>query len=543
MAAQAIAADAGQGTRAQGASPPALLIENLSKTFGGQRALVNAAIQVERGEVHGLLGQNGSGKSTLIKVLAGFHEPDPGSSLWVHGEPVALPLPPGRFRELGISFVHQHLGLIPALTVVENLLIGRLAAAERWGLSWRRERERASALFARFGLSIDPALEVSHLAPVERALLAIVRAVDELEWQGSGGRGLLVLDEPTPFLPRGDVTLLFDVIRRIVGEGSSVIFVSHDVDEVMEITDRATVLRDGHVAGTLTTRGSTKDDFVEMIVGRRIEARSFVTPPAASRTRSVGVHGLSGGMVRDLSFDLAAGEVLGLTGLVGSGFDEVPYLMFGARPASSGELTLAGKSVRLQAMTPGDAIARGIVLIPADRPNAGAIGMLPVSDNVTMPLLGRTFSSLMLDRGGMVRRALEVAEAFTVQPRDPRLPLSALSGGNQQKVLLGKWLQLEPRLVLLDEPTQGVDVGARQNVFQHIAKAAAGGACVICASSDYEQLEAICTRVLVLAQGRVTAELVPPHITKQAIAEHCYVGSARGGVADGNGMSSDAERG
>ncbi len=191
----------------------------------------------------------------------------------------------------------------------------------------------------------------------------------------------------------------------------------------------------------------------------------------------------------------------------------------------------------LQAMTPGAAIAQGLALIPADRPNAGAIGVLPVSDNVTMPLLGRAFNALMLDRGGMVRRAVDIAQSFTVQPRDPRLPLSALSGGNQQKVLLGKWLQLEPRLVLLDEPTQGVDVGARQNVFQHIARAAAGGACVICASSDYEQLEAICSRVLVMAQGRVTAELVRPHITKQAIAEHCYAGSPRGGVHDGDGAS------
>ncbi len=537
MAAQGVAASDAPGARRQGASPPALLIENLSKTFGGQRALVGASLRVEPGEVHGLLGQNGSGKSTLIKILAGFHEPDPGSSLAVHGEPVALPLPPGKFRELGISFVHQHLGLIPALTVVENLLIGRLAASERWGLSWRRERERAAALFARFGLTIDPAADVARLAPVERALLAIVRAVDELEWRGSGGRGLLVLDEPTPFLPRGDVNRLFDVIRRIVGEGSSVIFVSHDVDEVMEITDRATVLRDGRVAGTLATRSSSKDDFVEMIVGRRLVAGVFASSPAATQARSVGVRGLSGEVIRDLSFELAAGEVLGLTGLVGSGYDEVPYLLFGARPAVSGELTLAGKSVRVQEMTPGEAIAQGLALIPADRPNAGAIGVLPVSDNVTMPLLGRAFNALMLDRGGMVRRAVDIAQAFTVQPRDPRLPLSALSGGNQQKVLLGKWLQLEPRLVLLDEPTQGVDVGARQNVFQHIARAAAGGACVICASSDYEQLEAICSRVLVMAQGRVTAELVRPHITKQAIAEHCYAGSPRGGVHDGDGAS------
>ncbi len=503
--------------------PPALLFRNLSKTFGGQRALDGVSLRVERGEVHGLLGQNGSGKSTLIKVLAGFHEPDPGSELAIDGREVPLPLAPGRFRELKISFVHQNLGLIPALTVVENLLIGRLATSARWRLDWRRERAQAAALFERYGIRIDPAVEVAKLSPVQRALLAIVRAVSDLD-QVAGGGGLLVLDEPTPFLPRRDVDQLFAVIRTVVADGASVIFVSHDVDEVLEITDRATVLRDGRVAGTLVTRQSLKDQFIEMIVGRRLETLAPAAAASEARPVRARVSGLMGEVVQDFSLALHEGEIVGVTGLLGAGYDEVPYLLYGARPAGAGVLELGGRPFDLDKLRPAQAIAAGIVLIPGDRAGAGAIATLPVSDNVTMPVLGRVFRPWRLDRGAMVARTRELGRAFEVVPDNPTLPLSGLSGGNQQKVLLAKWLQLEPRLILLDEPTQGVDVGARQNVFRQIVQAAAGGAAVLCASSDYEQLATLCQRVLIFAQGRVTGELRGDAITKDAIAERCYAG-------------------
>jgi ribose transport system ATP-binding protein len=485
--------------------------------------LDGVSLRIERGEVHGLLGQNGSGKSTLIKVLAGFHEPDPGSELVIDGQEVPLPLAPGRFRELGISFVHQNLGLIPALTVVENLLIGRLATTARWRLDWRRERAQAAALFERYGIGIDSAVEVAKLSPVQRALLAIVRAVSDLDQVAAGG-GLLVLDEPTPFLPRRDVDQLFAVIRTIVADGASVVFVSHDVDEVLEITDRATVLRDGRVAGTLVTRQSLKDQFIEMIVGRQLEALAPAALVSEARPVRARVSGLAGEIVQDFSLVMHQGEIVGVTGLLGAGYDEVPYLLYGARPTGAGVLELGERRFELRELTPARAIAAGIILIPADRAGAGAIATLPVSDNVTMPVLERVFRPWHLDRGAMVARTRELGRAFEVVPDNPTLTLSGLSGGNQQKVLLAKWLQLEPRLILLDEPTQGVDVGARQNVFRQIVRAAAGGAAVLCASSDYEQLATLCQRVLIFAQGRVTGELRGDAITKDAIAERCYAG-------------------
>jgi ribose transport system ATP-binding protein len=347
-----------------------------------------------------------------------------------------------------------------------------------------------------------------------------MRATEEIRNGAGSGNGLLILDEPTPFLPRRDVDQLFRVVRTVVAGGASVIFVSHDVDEVMEITDRATVLRDGRVAARLVTRSSSKQDFIEAIVGRRLAYTERRPAPANEAPFQVAVTGLSGGTISNFDFSAARGEVIGLTGLIGSGYDELP----GARPAS-GSLRLADETYDVERFSPREAINRGIVLIPGDRANAGAIGVLPISDNVTMPVLATRFSRWLLDRSGMVRRARDLGTQFDVRPPNPLLPMSALSGGNQQKVLLAKWLQQSPRLVLLDEPTQGVDIGARQNVFQHIGDAAAAGATVLCASSDYEQLAAICSRVLIFSEGRIVATLTGADVTKEAIAEHSLGGS------------------
>jgi ribose transport system ATP-binding protein len=509
---------------APAAAIPALRLWNLSKTFGGQKALDNASLEIASGEVHGLLGQNGCGKSTLIKILAGFHAPDPGSRLEIGGADVALPLAPGEFRKHRMSFVHQHLGLIPSLTTLENLLLGRLAEREAWAISWVAERRAARRLFANYAIDLDPEARVADITPVERALLAIVRAISEMNDGGGVGAGLLVLDEPTPFLPKRDVDRLFQLVRAIVAKGASVIFVSHDVDEVMEITDRATVLRDGKVAAMIDTRAATKADFIEAIVGRKLTA---MTPPAPLLARGPShavVHNLSGGTIEGFSLDLAAGEVVGVTGLIGSGYDEIPYLIYGAREARGGTLDINGRGVELSKIKPRDAIRHGVVLVPADRGNAGVIGALPVADNVTMPILGSRFRQWMLRRSAMTAEAAEMGRRFEVRPADPTMTMASLSGGNQQKVVLAKWFQMAPKLILLDEPTQGVDIGARQTVFRHIASAASAGAAVLCASSDYEQLAAICSRVLIFAAGRVIAILEGADITKDAIAERSLTG-------------------
>lgn len=504
-----------------------LELRNLSKSFGGTRALRGVDLSVLPGEVHGLLGENGSGKSTLIKILAGFHEPDEGE-LMIDGESVRLPLAPGQFRALGMSFVHQDLGLVESLSVLENLRVAEIAASRsRWGISWRGERTRARETFARYGVRIDPAAIVSDLKPVERALLAIVRAIEEIHSVGRG-QGLLVLDEPTVFLPKEGIERLFSLVRDAAKAGAAILFVSHDLDQVREITDRVTVLRDGALVGTVGTRETSETAFVEMIIGRQLAALAEVEHVDLTEQRvGVAVAGLSGSSITDVSFEMHEGEIVGLTGLIGSGFEEVPYLLYGARPARAGRLVIAGKTIDVTRLTPPAAIGAGLALIPADRKTDGSVDSLPVVENMTLSVLDRYFNGVALERRRMRRETEALMREFDVRPNDPALPYGALSGGNQQKALLAKWFRTDPRLLLLDEPTQGVDVGARQQIYGLIRSAVhERGMHVLCASSDYEQLSLLCDRVIVFGRGRVWRELVGDDVAKDRIIEQSYAAMA-----------------
>ena len=509
---------------AKATAAPALSVLNLAKTFGGARALKGITFDVAQGEVHGLLGQNGSGKSTFVKIMAGFHAPDPGGELALYGRPVPLPIRPGSFRDLGLSFVHQHLGLVPSLTVLENLRVSSITARNKSVIDWTAERRAATEALERFGIRIDVSSRIAELSQVDRALVAIVRAFEELHGDAKTANvpGLLLLDEPTPFLPREGIDKLFALVRRITAHGSSVLFISHDIDEILEITDRATVLRDGDVVGQLVTRTSSKDDFVERIVGRRVERFRTEHEGAAEGRLRARLRGASDPRLEPTSLDLHEGEVVGLTGLIGSGYERVPYLIFGANPATSGTLTLDGVEHDLTGMTPQSAVRKGIALLPADRQGASGVGGLSVGENLMILALDRFVRWLGLDRSALGRRTRELCAEFEVRPNDPRLPLSALSGGNAQKVLIAKWLSQHPKLLMLDEPTQGVDVGTRQQLFRAIKVAAQGGATVLCASTDFEQLADICDRVVIFARGRVHDELVGADVSKDTIAEQCY---------------------
>jgi ribose transport system ATP-binding protein len=501
----------------------ALRIRGLAKSFGGARALKGIAFDVGRREIHGLLGQNGSGKSTFVKLLAGFHDPDPGSEVELFGRPVQLPMTTVEQARSGLAFVHQNLGLVPSLTVLENLRIASLTARGRARIDWRAERREAQAALSRFELDLDPSARLDSLAQVDRALLAIVRAFEAIrETQGAHRvPGLLVLDEPTPFLPRNGVEKLFALMRRIVDAGASVIFISHDIDEIREITDRATVLRDGEVSGTFVTAQASREEIIEQIVGRsvaRYRTGTRALPPAPFAR----IGGLTGPRVADLSLDLRPGEIVGLTGLVGAGYEQVLYHLFGATPATSGALELDGRDIALSRLTPADAMAAGIVLLPGDRQGASGIGSVTLTDNLFLPDVARFFDGGWLRRGRMNRDAAAVFADYEVRPPIPTLNLASLSGGNAQKVLLAKWLKLKPKLVLLEEPTQGVDVGARQALLRAVRAAADGGAAVLCASSDHEQLADLCDRVLVFGRGRVLSSLEGEALTKEHIGERCY---------------------
>jgi ribose transport system ATP-binding protein len=516
----------------------AVELRGVTKRFGEQRALDGVDLTVDAGSVHGLLGENGCGKSTLIKVLAGFYQSDEGT-LTVRGKNVPLPLTTAGSAAVGFQFVHQDLGLIPSLTVAENLLLGRLARGTTGALiSDRGLRRRTRTALAKYSLPLDPAMPVAELRPVERALLAIVRAVEAMQTADGDGAGLLVLDEPTVFLPRADVEQVFALVRRLAADGHSVLLVSHDLDEVLEVTDDVTVLRDGKLIGTASTASLSRERLVEMIVGRAVDFGERDATVPAGAPIALAVRGLAGGTLHGLDLDVRAGEIVGVTGLAGSGFDEVPYLVAGARSATAGSLALAGSAtVDAGSMSPRRARSSGIGLLPADRRNTAGVATLDVVDNVTMLTLGNYRSWRGLDRGAMRRDTATMMKAFDVRPRDPGHDFGTLSGGNQQKALLAKWLTMSPSVLLIDEPTQGVDIGARRQIFDDLRRAAAEGAAVLVTSTDHEQLAALCDRVVVLQRGRVRSELRGAELTKSSISEACMAADADGAAATFGGAA------
>ena len=501
----------------------ALVVERLSKRFGGALALHNVDFAVRRGEVHGLLGSNGSGKSTLIKILAGFHTPEPGGRISVFGRELALPVHAENAKAMGLAFVHQNLALIPSLSLTENFRLTRFATEPNWRISWRREHEAVAQALRRYNLDLDPRAPVSSLSAAEQALFAIVRAEEDLAGADSARGKLLILDEPTPFLPAVGVEQLFQLVRAIVAEGASVVFVSHDIDEVMEITDRATILRDGALVDVLETKRATASEFVERIVGRAVKPFHVHRLASGRPQPAARVEGALAARLGPVSLEVGKGEILGLTGLIGSGFDRLCAALYGAERASAGRLIVdQTDAFDLAALDPPAVLAAGVVYLPADRLRAAGVGALPVADNVLLPVLGAMRRGLGLDKARMARTAHELGAAYDVKPNAPSLPLAALSGGNQQKALIGKWLQTKPKLILLDEPTQGVDVGARQQVFAALDAASLAGAGVVVASTDFEQLAQICHRVLVFARGQIVAELTGAQVAKETIAKCCY---------------------
>ncbi len=502
-------------------SIPLVSIRGLTKIFGGQRALDGVDLTILPREIHGLVGENGSGKSTLIKVLSGFHRPDSGT-LEVSGVAVPLPLMPGQYRQLGFEFVHQDLGLMPSLSVTENLYLGEVAQSRSMMFSWRSARERAVKTFERYQVDIDPATTVEEIRPVERAMLAIVRAVDSLRSKGSEDRNLLILDEPTVFLPKEEVGMLFSLMRRITSDGSSVLFVSHDLDEVLEITDRVTILRDGHTSGTAQTAGASSRDLIKMIIGHDLAERTSSVGAAPAGKRVVmSVRNLSSELLTDVSFDVHEGEVLGFAGLIGSGYEDVVYSLFGVESRAQGTVIMDDKSVDISNLSPRRAMRLGMGLVPGDRKNDGSVATLSMSENINLTVLDRHFLRGRLRKGKLRENARQLISEFDVRPALPDLDYGSFSGGNQQKALMAKWQQIQPKVLLLHEPTQGVDVGARQQIFDMIRRSTAGRA-TICASSEYAQLEGLCDRVGIFVRGRLVTFVTGAEITKARIAELCH---------------------
>jgi ribose transport system ATP-binding protein len=524
----------------QASAPPAVELRNISKDFGSNRALDRVDLRIGQGEVVGLVGQNGSGKSTLVKVLSGVHEPEPGGRLFVSGEEVPLPLLPGQASEIGLSFVYQNLALSGGLTVLENLTLGqRIGGGLRaWApINWLTEHRRASAVLDRYGVRLDLDRRTGELAPVDQARLAIVRAAEDLRtYRTRTGytHSVLVLDEPTVFLPEEDVEHLFDLIRTIVADGAGVLFISHDLVAVRSITDRVVVLRDGRVVADVPAGGYDEQALVDLIVGTSArsaqnataeEARPVETalapkePAGAPRQgENVVVEHLAAGRLADLSFEIGAGEILGVAGLIGSGAEELPYLLFGARRASGGTLRLGARSLDIGGLSPQRTVRERIALVPADRQVFGLSEHLALWENIVMLVEDDYYRGGVFRRGELVTLAREAVDRFLIRPPLPQAVTATFSGGNQQKALLAKWLIARPRLLLLHEPTQGVDVGARRDIYRFVKSAAAiDQTAVLWVTTDFGELAEVCDRVIVLSEGRPVTTLTGEELSDDAI--------------------------
>jgi len=503
--------DERKGARSNPGPFPVLDVVSLSKTYPGQVALADAALRLMPGEVHALVGQNGSGKSTLIKLLGGYVKADHGAKVAFGSTPVDL-WSLERDARRRIRIVHQDLGLVPSLSTVENLGLGRGYDTDFAGrIRWRAEVRRAQDLLLAFGLAPDVRRPVATLSAAERAAVAIVRALQDWDFDRPG---LLVLDEPTASLNRGEVDALFREVRRIAERGAAVLFVSHMLDEVLELADRVTVLRDGRVvAAGEAAKGLDERRLVELIVGRSVAEMYPGTDHVVGKP-VLEAEMLYGVSVRGVSLKVHEREVLGVAGLVGSGREEIAGALFGATPRFVGKVMVDKHKVFC---TPRDSIRAGVGYVPADRKTEGLDVQERLHEHILLPRLGPLRGRIRLNHRAARKEAAEWAERLDVQPLKLERKMEKFSGGNQQKAVLARWMRTAPRVLLLDEPTQGVDVGAKASIYRQIRDAAAEGMAVLVASSDAEELVHLCDRVLVFRSGSVAIELRGNTLTEERL--------------------------
>jgi len=484
-----------------------LALEGLTKTFQGQRALDEVSLDLRAGEIHCLLGQNGSGKSTLIKVLAGYHSPDSGSAS-IDGEPMELGSAHDAHQH-GLRFIHQDLALIDSMSVVDNLALGE-SYEGRWWLSERRERERAAQIFTEYGVHIDVGELLAGIGAASQTMTAIVRALHH----GDAARGILVLDEPTASLSERDKDHLFGLLRAIKARGGTLLYVTHRLREVFELADRVTVLRDGRKVATRHVDELDHDSLIELILGRPLEA-VYPTPPTPGADNVLEMNGLRGGALEDFTGTVREGEIVGIVGLAGSGVEEIPNLIFGARPRDGGEIRLMGKAIAPR--SPWDGIRSGLAFVPGDRKRLGVIADWTLRENVTLPRVRGRGPLRWLGRRQESQDVNPYLTRCEVKPNDPEATISSLSGGNQQKIMIARWLRAGAKALLLEEPTAGVDVGSRSAIYQQLNQAASGGTAVLMTTSDLEEARAVCDRVYVIRGGRVGAMLSGGQLTPDTL--------------------------
>ncbi|HEX4433681.1 MAG TPA: sugar ABC transporter ATP-binding protein [Acidimicrobiales bacterium] len=525
------------GSSAPPGDPADVVVEirDLCKTFPGQRALIDVTMTVTRAEIHALLGQNGSGKSTMIKILAGIYTPDDGGTVRVLGKDLPFGSPRDS-RLMGLQFVHQALGIIEDLTAVENVALGfGYRRRGRFFINWPEQRKKTKRLLDKLSVEFDINCPVSELRPVDRSAIAIARALDD----DDGAAQVLVLDEPTAALPPHEVEALFELVNQARNGGTSIIYVSHRLHEIFELADRATVLRDGRVQGTVNVRDIDNEELVHMIVGD-VKPVAAIAPAASNGKKTdhakvaLRVTGLEGRRLKGIDFEVALGEIIGVAGLTGSGREELAGALVGEFPSNVILENIDGK--RVTDPTPRQAKDLGLVLVLPNRAAGAATSEFTTEENISLPSMPRYASLGLLRRGGEVKDAAEWIKRLDIRPTDPDRLYAFLSGGNQQKVIFGKWLNFGPKVMVIDDPTSGVDIGARRAIYDLIRDQAAAGVSFIVCSSDQDDLLAVCDRVLVLSEGEIAEEL-----TGTDIEESRLLTAMMGGIVKATAPAAEAK--
>ncbi len=491
-----------------GDQPTVLGLSGISKSFPGVKALDDVHFSVREGEVHALLGENGAGKSTLIKVMSGVHQPD-GGKMELDGKPVSFGSPQ-EAQAAGIATIYQELLLFPDLTVAENIFMGH-APKTAWGaINWGKARKQAAELLESLDIKdLDVDAVVGSLSVGNRQRVEIAKAL-------SHNARVLIMDEPTAALTEHDVERLFDIVRLLRERGVGIVYISHRLEEVFLVADRVTVLRDGEFVATKPVSETDHSDLIEMMVGRRIEA---LFPKAEAEIGEVVLevrNVVRPPMTKGVSLKVRSGEILGIAGLVGSGRSEFAQTVFGITPATGGEILLDGKPVSIR--SPQQAKALGIAYVPEDRGHHGIIRPMPIVENVSMAVLAKVSKSTFIDRGEERKLAEESVEKFGVRASGIAQIVGKLSGGNQQKVVLSKWLATEPRILIMDEPTRGIDVGAKAEIHRLMGELVKTGVAIIMISSELPEVLGMSDRIAVMRDGRIVAEVDRAEATQSTIA-------------------------
>jgi len=490
------------------AKAPLLVLDGVTKTFPGVKALDDVSFEVRHGEVHALLGENGAGKSTLMKVLAGNHQADRGQ---VHLEGEAIRVAnPLEAKKRGIVLIHQELSLVPEMTVAENIFLGSLPTTALGIVNWRTLFDRAGRILDQLGCRFAASDKVDRLSIANRQMVEIARALVFTP-------KVVVFDEPTASLTDAEKVVLFDIIERLKEQDVGIVYISHRMDEIFRLSDRITVLRDGQVSGTLKTAETTEDEVTRLMIGRSLEGRPAAAPGAIGEV-ALEVKGLScGDLFRDVSFSLRRGEVVGMYGLIGAGRTEIAETIFGLRTPDAGEIRVHGEVVQIA--SPPDAIRHGIALAPESRKEQGLVLGMSCRDNMSLAQLEGVSATGWLDRGAEQAIYDEYAERLALKSPSWRTPVVNLSGGNQQKVVLGKWLSTRPEILIVDEPTRGIDVGSKSEIHALIRRLAASGIAVLVISSEMPEVLGVSDRILALYHGRLAAEFDAASVTEDALVQ------------------------